>query len=154
MNVRRPRPDEHDRIADELLWPSYEGAGDDDEYNELADDAYEAAADPTLWTDEEGSVIFVAVRDGTLLGHVTGFRSESGPLYARGPTAYCDGLYVRESARRDGVATALFDRFEEWGRENDCDHLGVSVHVENEGARRFYDSLGFEPTFVSPRKPL
>ncbi|MFD1645961.1 GNAT family N-acetyltransferase [Haloarchaeobius litoreus] len=154
MEIRQPRPDEHDRITDELLWPSYEDAGEDDPFNELADDAYEEAADPTNWTDGDDTVIFVAVRDDELCGYVSGFLSASGPLYARGPTAYCDGLYVRDSARREGIATALFERFEEWGREMDCDHLGVAVHVDNEPARAFYDSLGFQPKFVSPRKKL
>lgn len=155
MQIRKSRPDEHDRIGKQLLWPAFEEAAENDpEFNALATDARKEAGDPTYWTDHDDRVLFVAVRDDTLLGNVSGFTSTSPPLYARGDTAYCDGLYVRPTYRREGVATALFERFNDWGAEQECDYLGVSVHVDRKPAASFYDAIGFETKFLSLRRPL
>jgi GNAT superfamily N-acetyltransferase len=155
MQIRNPRPDEHDRITDQLLWPAFEESTENDPaFSALADDAREEAGGPTYWTSDDDRVLFIAVRAETLLGSVSGGISPSPPPYARGDTAYCDGLYVRRAHRREGVATALFERFEKWGREQDCEYLGVSVHVDREPARSFYEALDFKAKFLSLRRPL
>lgn len=155
MEIRRPRDDEHERVADRLLWPAFEeAAANDPEFSALSDDAREVAGDVEYWTGDGDRAIFVAERDGALVGNVSGFFKESAPLYARGPTAYCDGLYVRPDHRREGIASALMDRFEEWGRDRDCEYVGLSVHPDREAAVAFYESREYETKFLSKRREL
>jgi ribosomal protein S18 acetylase RimI-like enzyme len=42
------------------------------------------------------------------------------------------------------VADDLLDRASAWGRERDCERLGLSVDAENERARAFYERRGLE----------
>ena len=153
--IRRPSDAEHDAITDRLLWPAFQAAeANDPEYSELADDARQEAGDPTYWTDHSDRVLFVAERDGNLEGNVTGGLHESPPLYARGPYANCDGLYVRPEHRREGIASALFERFEEWAADRGAEYVGLSVHVDREPAREFYADRGYEVKFHTLRKPI
>ena len=69
-----------------------------------------------------------------------------GTVYLNTPSphfGYVFGLYTRPAARRQGVALALMRaaaaHLEEQGRQ----YVILSVDTPNEGARAFYDRLGF-----------
>ena len=59
-------------------------------------------------------------------------------------TAYVAEIAVFPTHRREGRAsnllTAAFDRL----RERGCSQVTLSVHPENEAARRLYEAVGFE----------
>lgn len=78
---------------------------------------------------------------------------ETPPIYERGPRAHIDGLYVEEAYRRQGIASSLVERVDDWATANGCESLGVTVHVENEAARELYDGE-FELKFRSYRREV
>ena len=151
----------------ELLEPGFrETAAVDPEFSELDEDGV-ADADVDRWLDDDNRVLFVAEREradgdddssdgdgvGDLAGHISAGRHDSAPIYARGPYANVDGLYVKPAHRREGVAAALFDRVEAWARGRGCEHVAVSAHVDNAAAVAMYDER-FERKFVSYRGRL
>ena len=68
--------------------------------------------------------------------------------------AYVYNLEIDEAARRRGFARAAFAELERVAREHGMQQVGLHVFGHNTGARRLYDSLGFEPTSITLRKVL
>ena len=68
--------------------------------------------------------------------------------------AYVYSIEIDESARRRGHARAAFAELERVAREHGVQQLGLHVFGHNHGARRLYESLGFEPTSITLRKVL
>lgn len=155
MEIREPRPDEHDRIGTELLRPGYlDAEAREPEYCNLTE---QARTSPGLddWLDEDDRVLLVAVTDdGELVGSISGAVSPTPPIYDRPPVVYCDGLYVRPEHRREGVATDLLDRLVDWGRERGCGFFTLSVHVDNDGAAAFFEDYGMEQAYRSMRTSI
>ena len=68
--------------------------------------------------------------------------------------AYVYNVEIEEHARRRGFASAAFLELERVVRERGVHHLSLHVFGHNHGARRLYESLGFEPTSLTLRKIL
>jgi GNAT superfamily N-acetyltransferase len=155
MQIREATADDAQTVKTELLVPGYrETTAVDPGFSELDEDGV-ADVDVERWLDDDDRVLFVAEREGDaeLVGHISAGRHDSPPIYARGPYANVDGLYVKPANRRVGVAAALFDRVEAWARDRDCERVAVSAHVDNDVAIEMYDER-FERKFVSYRGRL
>ena len=63
-------------------------------------------------------------------------------------------IEIAEPVRRRGFARAAFIELERVARERGVHQLGLHVFGYNHGARRLYESLGFEPTSITLRKIL
>ena len=70
------------------------------------------------------------------------------------PAAWVYNITIEEAARRRGFARAAFVELEQVAREHGIHELGLHVFGHNHGARRLYESLGFEPTSLTLRKIL
>ena len=68
--------------------------------------------------------------------------------------AYVYNIEIDEGARRRGHARAAFAELERVAREHGMAQVGLHVFGHNDGARRLYDELGFEPTSITLRKVL
>jgi ribosomal protein S18 acetylase RimI-like enzyme len=90
--------------------------------------------DPVLVRDH---VALVAEEHGEIVG----------TLYANLATAhfgYVFGVYTVPAARGRGVGRALMQAIAAHLREQGREYVVLSVDTPNEGAREFYDRLGFE----------
>jgi len=74
---------------------------------------------------------------------------ESGPR-----EAYVYNIEIDEAARRRGHARAALAELERVAREHGMQQIGLHVFGHNAGARRLYDTLGFEPASITMRKAL
>jgi ribosomal protein S18 acetylase RimI-like enzyme len=68
--------------------------------------------------------------------------------------AYVYNVEIDEAARRRGFARAAFAELERVARDHGMQQVGLHVFGHNTGARRLYDTLGFEPTSLTLRKVL
>ncbi len=96
--------------------------------------------------------VFVAEDDGELLGfvHVQAERD-----YFSGLTnGYVADIAVGADQEGRGVGRALMAVAEEWTREQGFSRLTLFAFASNERARRFYEQLGFEPSFVKYSKTV
>lgn len=109
------------------------------------------AADTTDGGTEDGGP---ATDDAGLVGYVTVSYESSAPVFARGDRIDVGELYVREAYRGTGLADRLLDRCADWGRERDCERVRLSVNVDNDRARAFYERRGFEPLRVKLERSL
>jgi len=114
-------------------------------YDELAEDARrDAVAYRREQLRDENAALFVAEREGRLVGYTHVDYGETPPVFARGAEANVNEVYVAPDYRGNGIAGDLLDRAEAWAADRDCEHVTLSVNVDNETARRVYESRGYE----------
>jgi GNAT superfamily N-acetyltransferase len=83
------------------------------------------------------SAVLVAVREGELVGYVSGCTHEA--FYAAGATAWVDEILVLPALRGGGVGRLLMSAFENWADGCNC----VLVALATRGAGSFYERLGY-----------
>jgi ribosomal protein S18 acetylase RimI-like enzyme len=88
---------------------------------------------PALVTDH---VALLAEEDGEPVGTV--YANLANPHFG-----FVFGLYTTPTARRRGVARALMREIAAVLRDEGRQHVLLSVDTPNEGARAFYERLGF-----------
>ena len=88
--------------------------------------------------------VFVCADGNTVLGYVFCVLHETadGPMLCGHKTLYVDDLCVEESARGKGIGRALMEHAAALAKERGCHSVTLNVWACNEGARRFYESLG------------
>lgn len=117
-----------------------------------------------LWPDgtleEHREFAVAAIEDTTRLaaflardddGNAVGFAEISLRFdYVNGcstsPVGFLEGLYVREAARRGGIARGLVAAIEHWARERGCAELASDALLENETAQGTHRAIGFAET--------
>jgi aminoglycoside 6'-N-acetyltransferase I len=62
------------------------------------------------------------------------------------PVAFLEGIYVEPRVRRRGVARALVNAVEEWGREMGCREFASDALLENASSHSMHAGLGFQET--------
>jgi aminoglycoside 6'-N-acetyltransferase I len=62
------------------------------------------------------------------------------------PVAFLEGLYVREAARRRGIARGLVVAVEQWAREHGCIELASDALLENAVSQKAHRGIGFAET--------
>jgi GNAT superfamily N-acetyltransferase len=102
------------------------------------------------------SAAFVAEAGGHIVGAALGFLRETNPfpIIRRARYAILDALGVTESSRRRGVGADLTRALETWAAAGGAEWVELGVYEFNEGARRFYDALGYPTLSRKLRKPL
>ena len=88
--------------------------------------------------------MFVAEDESEFLGFVSVKIEDSTPIFERGKEAHVEELYVKEYYRRQGVASNLLDRAEDYSRKEGADMIQLSVDTGNRSAAQFYSTHGFE----------
>lgn len=62
------------------------------------------------------------------------------------PVLFLEGIYVEPGARRRGVARALVEEVERWGRDAGCTEFASDAALDNHVSRASHRALGFEET--------
>ncbi len=99
-----------------------------------------------LYVHEFGETSVLAERDSRVLGYLLGFLSQDG-------TGYIHAVAVRGEARGEGLARAMYARFEELVRARGARGLKAITGPENEGSRAFHEALGFSVEEVEGYSP-
>jgi aminoglycoside 6'-N-acetyltransferase I len=114
------------------LWPD----GSVDEHQQFAQSALE---DPTRL------VAFIAHdADSRPLGFAeASLRFDYVNGCSTSPVGFLEGLYVREDARRNGIARGLVTAVEHWAIACGCTELASDALIENETSHHAHRGLGF-----------
>ncbi|HZS04859.1 MAG TPA: GNAT family N-acetyltransferase [Blastocatellia bacterium] len=67
---------------------------------------------------------------------------------------YIAGAFVRNEARRSSIGRALITAAEDWFRSHGMETSELHVLYANDGARRFWEEIGYEPLAMGMRKVL
>jgi ribosomal protein S18 acetylase RimI-like enzyme len=82
--------------------------------------------------------------ENALTGFVSADVERSPSVFDRPDRLVVGDIYVRAAFRGTGLAHRLVRRAARYAEEAGCDELALDVDADNERARSFYDSLGFE----------
>ncbi|MBR5232954.1 MAG: GNAT family N-acetyltransferase [Clostridia bacterium] len=101
--------------------------------------------DKTISDDD--SDILVYENDGRVVGFILLQAKERPDFDFMLPGKYCYimDIIVTESHRNKGFATALMNSAKDWAKEQDCNFVNLDVLVNNHGAIKVYEKLGFIP---------
>ena len=91
--------------------------------------------------------IFVAVRDGEILGYAFCIfqRHERDNILTDIKTLYIDDLCVDEPARGAHVGTALYRFVTDFAKRSGCYNVTLNVWAGNDSAKVFYEKCGLKP---------
>jgi GNAT superfamily N-acetyltransferase len=100
-----------------------------------------------------GGDVLVAELDGAVVG-VCQVLLLLHLQHTGGVVAELESVHVAAAHRREGVGRALLEHAVAWARDKGCYRVQLTSHLSRDGAHRFYESCGFEPTHVGYKLPL
>jgi ribosomal protein S18 acetylase RimI-like enzyme len=90
------------------------------------------------------SAVFVAERDGAVVGMAVGSIRKQETLFALRRFGYVSDLMVEPASRRRGIGRGLYERVALWFRTMGIDVVRLHVAARSVEAVRFWRSLGAE----------
>ena len=99
----------------------------------------------TISSDD--SDILVYENDGRVVGFILLQAKERPDFDFMIPGKYCYimDIIVTENSRGKGFGTALMNSAKDWAKEQNCNFVNLDVLVNNHGAIKLYEKLGFIP---------
>lgn len=94
------------------------------------------------------SFLFVAEREGEIIGFASGELREGSPAFDSKTWAAIEDVYVFPGYRSLGVGRALVEACKEWAIDKGASGLSLQVAAKNTRARKFYEELGFREISV------
>jgi len=140
------------------LWESFlaEQAGEDKRLR-VSEDAVERwENDMPLWLEDKTRRVYVAEREGRVVGFTTAHRTAPPPIYESQGEVYLDEIYVVSEARRNGFGRQLVEAVVAWSDRVQAERVRLSVLAENSEARSFWashDAALFSLTYTIERDP-
>jgi len=102
----------------------------------------------------DDAAVFVAERDGQVVGYVYAGIEPQSWKELREEAGFIHDVYVDETARRGGVATALLEAAAEWLTSRGMPRIVLWTAAPNDAARRLFERLGFRHTMTEMTREL
>lgn len=137
-DVRRALPDDQSAVGD--LWEAllHEQADQDDRMG-VGEDARERwDNDFPVWIEDETRRLYVAEREGQVVGFTSARRWGPAPVYRNDPEVFLDEIYVASEARRQGLGTQLWSAVQHWSDQVGAHRVRLQVLATNDAARAFW----------------
>jgi ribosomal protein S18 acetylase RimI-like enzyme len=94
------------------------------------------------------SCLFVAERNGEVVGFLSGELREGSPAFKPKTWAAVEDVYVVPDHRSLGIGHALFEECRKWAGQKGADGISLQVAAGNTRACKFYEELGFREVSV------
>lgn len=109
-----------------------------------------------LLLDDTRPVFVAEDEENRVLGHAfCVFQQHVGDnILTAIKTLYIDDICVDEKARGRGVGRTLYDAVIAFAKESDCYNVTLNVWTCNEGALKFYETMGLKPQKIGMEKIL
>jgi len=91
---------------------------------------------------EEGFLIRDNAREAIAFMNLS-LRYDYVPGARKSPVAYVEGIYVKETYRKQGIAARLIRHAEQWALEKQCTELASDADLENTDSQNFHTHVGF-----------
>ena len=108
---------------------------------------YTASELAVIFKDDDRPVFVLEREDGTIPGYAFCVMKDSvgSNILTDIKTLYIDDICVDESARGQGVATALFEYVKDYAASCGCYNITLNVWEGNPGAIEFYKKMQMKP---------
>ena len=98
--------------------------------------------------DRPEAAVFVAERDGALVGYVYAGLEPHSWKELRGPAGFIHDIVVDDSARRSGLARRLLQTAIDWLRNHGAPRVMLWTAAQNTTAQSLFNSIGFRTTMI------
>lgn len=98
--------------------------------------------------------IYIAEIEGDAAGFVATELKTSRDFFSRGLYLHIHELFVTEDFRRQGVASELLEKSEEFCLEEGGEMIQLSVNIRNDAAKKLYRQKGYDKERVKMVKEL
>ena len=144
MNIRRAEEKDMDRINDllfQVCLVHHKGRPDLFKYGAKK---YTDEQLRDLLAEREATPIFVAVRDGAVVGYAFCIRQQhlGSNNMTDVKTLYIDDLCVDASARGEHIGTQIYRHVLDYARQNGYYNVTLNVWADNQNAVKFYEAIG------------
>jgi GNAT superfamily N-acetyltransferase len=102
----------------------------------------------------DDAAVFVAERDAQVVGYVYAGIEPQSWKELREEAGFIHDVYVDDTARRCGVATALVEAAATWLAERGMPRIVLWTAAPNEAARCFFKRLGFRHTMTEMTREI
>jgi ribosomal protein S18 acetylase RimI-like enzyme len=102
----------------------------------------------------EDVAVFVAERDGAILGYVYAGLEPQSWKELREAAGFIHDIVVDQEGRRRGVASSLMDAAVAWLKERGAPRVILWTAQQNEAAQQLFAKLGFRRTMVEMTREL
>jgi ribosomal protein S18 acetylase RimI-like enzyme len=103
---------------------------------------------------EDDVVVFVAERDGVVMGYVYAGIEPQSWKELRERAGFIHDIVVDAPGRRTGIATALLDAAIGWLRDQGVPRVLLWTSTGNAGAQALFTRLGFRKTMIEMTREL
>lgn len=96
---------------------------------------------------DDNSDILVYENEGEIVGFIL-LQAKTRPFFSfmlPGKYCYIMDIIVTGTHRGKGFGTALMNAAKKWAKEKECSFINLDVLVNNPGAIKLYEKLGFIP---------
>jgi GNAT superfamily N-acetyltransferase len=98
--------------------------------------------------EEADVVIYVAERDGRIVGYVYAGLEPQSWKELRDPAGFVHDVVVEEAARGHGIATLLVEQAAAWLEAHGAPRVMLWTAQRNPAAQRLFERLGFRRTMI------
>jgi ribosomal protein S18 acetylase RimI-like enzyme len=156
LSIRQANPEDYEELCEVF-------ADIDTLHREALPDVFRAPDGPGRSEEylasviaDENAALFVAQSDLEIVGLVQILLRETPDVPIMVPRRYAvvDTLVVKERFRRLGVGRRLMERAHQWAQAKGGTQVEVTVWEFNEGARAFYERLGYSTARRRMRRAL
>lgn len=89
--------------------------------------------------------IFIAKMQGEVVGYITfNIKEKNNHIMRYRKQLQIEAICVDERYRKKGIGTTLLRKVREFGKENGCTDIYLTVNEENENAIKIYEKFGFK----------
>ena len=107
--------------------------------------AEEMNAELQMTMEREDAAFFLAFLENKAIGFAQcGLRHDYVEGTETSPVGYLEGIYVRESNRKLGIAGQLIAACEEWARAKGCAEFASDCEIDNKTSLGFHLKMGFK----------
>lgn len=94
--------------------------------------------------------IFVAKMQDEIVGYITfNIKEKNNPAMRYRKQLQIEAICVDEEKRGEGVGTELLEKTKEFGKENGCTDMYLTVNEENKNAIKVYEKFGFKVNSIA-----
>jgi ribosomal protein S18 acetylase RimI-like enzyme len=132
-------------LVDNLWFPLAREMEEVSEFNRLSDSGVRSDA-VKYFTDrlrKDKHRFFIVRVDGEDAGFISVEDRTARPVFERDKYGHVHELFVKKDFRRQGIASKLLERVEDYCQEKDFDMIRLSVNVRNDSAKQLYQSHDF-----------
>jgi GNAT superfamily N-acetyltransferase len=104
--------------------------------------------------DDDEVVVFVAERDGRIIGYVYAGLEPMSWKELRGPAGFIHDVVVDDESRSGGAGTALIEAAVAWLKERGAPRVVLWTADRNQAAQRLFARLGFRRTMIEMTREL